>query len=391
MSAGNVVPVTQHWDLAIVGAGPAGSTAALAALHARPELRVLLLDRADFPRDKTCGDGITPHVFDVLAELGVTGLFDDWEPVRRLNLSLGTAQVQRDLRRPTWVIPRQVFDARLVTAATDAGATLQRRRVKSVERVDEGVLIDGELFAPVVIGADGAHSMVRTAAGLPPARRRALALRGYVPTPADRAGLQVIAYGPGRQPSYAWSFDRGDGYSNVGYGELLASRRPTPSRTVLMQRLEELLPGATGEGDHWKGHHLPLSSWRWPHPDGRILLAGDAASLINPMTGEGIYDAVVSGMLAGRTAAVTPSAAAGARYRAAVRARLGSHQRHTAAVARLSSSPALVTLGIHAAARNQQVFDDLVEVGLASGRVTRRAVRSLVSAGLNAAGDLVRQ
>ena len=373
------MPVTQQWDLVIVGAGPAGSTAALAALHARPELRVLLLDRAEFPRDKTCGDGITPHIFDVLAELGVTGLFEDWQPVRRLSLSLGQASVQRELRRPTWVIPRTVFDARLVESAVGAGAILQRRRVKSVVPGADGVMIDGELTAPVVIGADGAHSMVRTAAGLPPARRRALALRGYVPTPADRAGLQVIAYGPGQQPSYAWSFDRGDGYSNVGYGELLTRRRPTPSRTVLMQRLETLLPGATAEGDNWKGYHLPLSSWRWPHPDGRILLAGDAASLINPMTGEGIYDAVVSGMLAGGTAAITPSAAAGARYRTAVRTRLGSHQRHTAAVARLSSSPALVTLGIRAARRNQAVFDDLVEVGLASGRVSRRATRSLVS------------
>jgi len=373
------MPVTEQCDLAVVGAGPAGSVAAMAALRARPGLRVVLLDRADFPRDKTCGDGITPHVFDVLAELGVTSLFDDWTPVRRLALSLGNAQVQRQLRRPTWVIPRQVFDARLVEAAVTAGASLQRRRVRTVEPGPDGVLIDGELRASVLIGADGTHSLVRTAAGLPPARRRALALRGYVPTPANRAGLQVISYGPGRQPSYAWSFDRGDGYSNVGYGELLTRRRATPSRSVLLQRLEELLPGATEEGRDWKGHHLPLSAWRWPHPDGRILLAGDAASLVNPMTGEGIYDAVVTGMLAGRTAATTLSGAAGQQYRRAVRARLGSHQRHTAAVARLSSSPALVTLGIRAAARNQDVFDDLVEVGLASGRVTRRAVRALVS------------
>ena len=372
----------QQWDLVIVGAGPAGTAAALGALAVEPKLRVALLDRADFPRDKTCGDGITPHVFDLLAELGVTGLFEDWEPVRQLTLTLGNAGVQRPLRRPTWVIPRQVFDARLVEAAVSRGAHLQRHRVKALQRLADGVLVDGELRASVLIGADGAHSVVRSAAGLPPARRRALALRGYAPTPAARAGQQVIAYGPGRQPSYAWAFDRGDGYSNVGYGELLTRRRPAPSRAALMQRLEELLPGSTDDGSDWKGHHLPLSSWRWPHPDGRILLAGDAASLVNPMTGEGIYDAVVTGMLAGRTAATTGTAAAGAQYRATVRARLGSHQRHTAAVARLSSAPALVTLGIHAAARNQQVFDDLVEVGLASGRVTRRSFRGLLSAGL---------
>ncbi len=376
----------QQWDLVIVGAGPAGTAAALGALAVEPKLRVALLDRADFPRDKTCGDGITPHVFDLLAELGVTGLFEDWEPVRQLTLTLGNAGVQRPLRRPTWVIPRQVFDARLVEAAVSRGAHLQRHRVKALQRLADGVLVDGELRASALIGADGAHSVVRTAAGLPPARRRALALRGYAPTPAARAGQQVIAYGPGRQPSYAWAFDRGDGYSNVGYGELLTRGRRTPSRAVLLERLAELLPGATDSGTDWKGHHLPLSSWRWPHPDGRILLAGDAAGLVNPMTGEGIYDAVTTGMLAGRTAATAltqgDTAAAGARYRSAVRTRLGSHQRHTAAVARLSSVPALVTVGIRAAAGDQAVFDDLVEVGLASGRVTPRAVRGLVSSGV---------
>jgi len=273
VNAGSVIPVTAQCDVAIVGAGPAGSVAALAALRARPGLRVVLLDRAEFPRDKTCGDGITPHVFDVLTDLGVTGLFDDWNPVRRLTLSLGQAQVERELRRPTWVIPRQVFDARLVEAAVGAGAILQRRRVRSVEPGADGVLIDDALTAAVVIGADGTHSMVRSAAGLPPARRRALALRGYVPTPAKRAGLQVISYGPGRQPSYAWSFDRGDGYSNVGYGELLTRRRPAPSRAALMQRLEELLPGSTDDAPSGRAityrsprgaGHTPTVASCWP-------------------------------------------------------------------------------------------------------------------------------
>ena len=69
------------WDLVVVGAGPAGSAAALSALRARPGASVLLLDRADFPRDKSCGDGIAPHVLDVLARLGVEDVVADHRPV----------------------------------------------------------------------------------------------------------------------------------------------------------------------------------------------------------------------------------------------------------------------------------------------------------------------
>src|SRR4051794_39945298 len=98
------------WDLVVVGAGPAGAAAALGALHAEPRARVLLLDRADFPRDKSCGDGIAPHVLDVLAGVGVTSLLDDWSPVRTLHIRHGPELVSRTMARPAWVVPRKVFD-----------------------------------------------------------------------------------------------------------------------------------------------------------------------------------------------------------------------------------------------------------------------------------------
>ncbi|MGC3004654.1 NAD(P)/FAD-dependent oxidoreductase, partial [Streptomyces sp. G35A] len=72
-----MAPASAQWDLAVIGAGPAGAAAALGALRADASLRVALLDRADFPRDKACGDGVAPHVLDLLAEAGVTGLVDD--------------------------------------------------------------------------------------------------------------------------------------------------------------------------------------------------------------------------------------------------------------------------------------------------------------------------
>ncbi|MBB5788841.1 geranylgeranyl reductase family protein [Jiangella mangrovi] len=368
------------WDLVVVGSGPAGSATALGALTADPRLRVLLLDRADFPRDKACGDGISPDVTDVLAVLGVPGLLDDWAPVRRLELARGEDRVSRPMRRAVRVVPRTVLDHRLLAAAVGAGARFERRRVRSVRSRGDVVVVDGDIAARVAVGADGAYSVVRKAAGLPPARRRAIALRGYVATPPRWSGLQVIAFDPHVTQAYAWCFDRGDGLASVGYGAFATDGL---TRAALLRRLGEVLPGAE-DGTDWRGHHLPLSSWRWAQPGGPLLLAGDAAGLINPMTGEGIHYAVATGALAGRAAAAAVSAgrpgSAGGRYRTAVRAMLGPHLRHTAGAARLSAVPAVLRAGITAARRDQGVFDDLVDLGLGQGRLTRHVLAGLARA-----------
>ncbi|HLK94278.1 MAG TPA: geranylgeranyl reductase family protein [Nocardioidaceae bacterium] len=378
-----------RWDLVVVGAGPAGSAAALGALHAQPDLSVLLLDRADFPRDKACGDGVAPQVLDVLAGVGVQGLLDDRVPVGRLRLRSAGAAVSRTMARPAYVVPRTVLDARLRDAAVTAGATVRRQRVRMVDAEPGQVRVD-DLRAAVVVGADGAHSEVarRLSAGGArrpvPGTRTALAIRGYAPVRAVDAGTQTIVFGPAVQPSYAWSFDRGDGLANVGYGELLRAGRPAPGRAQLIEQVERLLPGATVRGTDWRGHHLPLSSWGWTQPVGRCLLAGDAAHLVNPMTGEGIYYAVTTGVLAGRAAAASLRAdggrSAGRRYARAVSRALSGHLRHTSLAARLVSLPRVARAGIRAAADDQRVFDALVDLGLAQGRITPRVAGSLVRA-----------
>ncbi len=272
-----------------------------------------------------------------------------------------------------------------VSRAVAAGAVLRRQRVSSVHQNPHGTVVDGTTWAKVVIGADGAHSAVRSSVRAPAHRSRALAVRGYAPTPERRRGVQVIRFGGRRQPSYAWAFDRGDGLSNVGYGELLDRNgsAPAPTRSMMMEQLDELLPGAGAGGTQWRGHHLPLSGWRWHQPDGSTLLAGDAAGLVNPMTGEGIYYAVATGVLAGRAAARAVAAgtpaAAGRRYRRQVRRLLASHLRHTWVVSRLSRRPVVLDAGLRAAGRDALVFDDLVEIGLGDGRITPRLAAGLVA------------
>ena len=122
----------EHWDVVVVGGGPAGAASALAARRADPGARVLVLDRADFPRDKVCGDGIAPEALDVLAGLGLDpdALTDGFASVPRLRLrSPGGTTVERTMHRPAAVVPRAVFDGRLARrgAGLGGGAAPARR------------------------------------------------------------------------------------------------------------------------------------------------------------------------------------------------------------------------------------------------------------------------
>jgi geranylgeranyl reductase family protein len=358
----------------------------MGALAARPDARVLLLDRAAFPRDKSCGDGVAPHAVEVLERLGASGVTDGFRAVDVLRLGFADgAPVTGSMRRPAHVVPRAVLDARLVTAAVARGAQLRRHRVRVLGVRADHVLLDGDVRARVVVGADGAHSVVRRQVGVPDARpgHRALAIRGYAPVPADRDRAQVITFASHGWPAYAWSFPIGDGRANVGYGEVLRTGR-APARARLLERLHELLPGAGDAGADWRAHVLPLSSGRRRQPDGRVLLAGDAMSLVNPLTGEGIYYAVLSGALAGRAAVGTGDA--GRTYRVALRAELGRHLRHTSTAALLARRRRVVDAGLVAARRNEAVFDDLVELGLGRGLLTSRLLGGLLRAGVTTAG-----
>jgi geranylgeranyl reductase family protein len=367
-----VEPAVQHADVVVVGGGPAGAACAAAVRHVCPDSSVLVLDRSDFPRDKVCGDGIAPQALDVLAGLGIdtAALTDGFPPVPRLRLSSpGGTTVERAMHRPAGVVPRAVLDGRLLEQVLASGVRFRRHTVRRVTAHPTHVDVDGQITAGVLVGADGAESVVRRSLGLVPNApdRLAVAIRGYAPELPGQAGVQVISTTGLHWPAYAWSFPLGDGRANVGYGELVGDG---VSRAGLIEGLHRLLPGAQPTG--LRAHRLPLSTGRPRLPDGRVLLAGDASSLINPLTGEGIFYAVLSGALAG--AAAAHGARAGAVHRRMLRQRLGGHLRASGTASQLSRWPVVMDAAVRAAAADQRVFDDVVALGLVDGRLTARTL-----------------
>lgn len=299
------------YDLIVVGAGPAGST--LAREAAGGGARVLLLDRAEFPRDKPCGGGVNLRAasllpFDLAAvtERTVTGL--------RVSLNLSGDFTRRYSRPLCYMTQRSRLDAFLVEKACASGAELRDgETVRSIESDTKSVTVrtrGGSFRGRLLAGADGANGIVARATGLDGGRSLAVALEANLPCPGgipDR-WRQTIAMDLGLLPGgYGWLFPKED-HLNLGVG---GWRHFGPRLRSLLDRLTRHYDLRETGLEHVRGHHLPIRQAGAPLASGRTLLVGDAAGLIDPLSGEGIYSAILSGNLAAkRVLAVLSGAAA---------------------------------------------------------------------------------
>jgi geranylgeranyl reductase family protein len=354
---------TEDFDVAVVGAGPAGSVAAL--VLARAGARVALVDKAAFPRDKACGDAVGPRGVALLDDLGLT-------PVAGHTARLGDMVVVgpsgRRVRLPCFegigypghgvAVPRVGFDSWLAEKALDAGAEPVTGRVEHIGTEQDITLEldDGRrLHAAAVIGADGATSGVADAAGLVDARRVlwGFAIRVYLDEPAALPHIVLWEREPGRIfPGYGWLFPGPDGRANAGLGVGTMSDRRAGAGAVRLlpafldhlRRLGLVDDPGDGSGPGRLGGWLKMGMVGTTPAAGRVLLAGDAAGLVNPLQGEGIAHAMTSGRLAAEAVVAGPGTAA-ARYRAAIaRDHLGYHRVAAAAHAGLVGRPAAAAL-----------------------------------------------
>jgi geranylgeranyl reductase family protein len=303
----------EEYDVAVVGAGPAGSSAARAAALAGA--RVVVLDRAAFPRYKTCGGGL---IGPALAAL--PGAPPVRASITRVSLSLaGGRRRTRTVDEPCLqMVTRAELDAWLLRCAADAGAEVRVPcRVRSV--TDDVVDTDaGPLRAAVVVAADGTSSRLAREVGIRLARvdlglELELEAGPLAEEWADRVHLDWGSI-PG---SYAWVFPKGD---TLTVGVIAARGAGEATRGYLRDFVRWM-----GLDDrrvlHDSGHLTRCRTPDSPLGRGRVLLAGDAAGLLEPWTREGISFATRSGALAGAAAAAGPSGVV-ERYRAALSAEL---------------------------------------------------------------------
>jgi menaquinone-9 beta-reductase len=331
------------FDVIVVGGGPAGSTAA--GILARGGCSVLLLDRAAFPRHKACGDYLNPGCAAILARLGLrdTVAATDARPVAgmRVVTSSGGAVTLPFAGGAGWAVPRRILDHALLAHAADAGTRVEEQtRVTSIahERGEVRITAEGphgrrvSYTGGLVIGADGLHSTIARLAGAggPPRRGRFTVgtyVQGLVPErPLDGGDVGEIhlhrdyycgvAYLPGGLANVTLALRRErlrtwGGSLEVGYW---ATLRTFPQLAGRIDRARRAGAFATSG---------PLAYWRRGVVRGRVLLAGDAAAYIDPLTGQGLFLALRGAEMAAAAArrALDHGEAAAAAFRQYQRAR----------------------------------------------------------------------
>lgn len=374
-------------DVLVIGAGPAGATAARAL--AIGGARVRLLDRAAFPRNKPCGGLISGRALSRFPWLvdALTRIPTHW--ISKLHLqapSGGVAQLQ-SATPAGFTIRRVEFDHLLVQLAVEAGVELIEgveiaQAVESSDRVDVRAR-DGRTFhAPQVIAADGIYSVVARRLGINPAwPATSVALDMMEEAPADTLAAVDpatlwVSYGHDRSEGYAYVFPKKE-HVNVGIGYVLdhyrrrVDRPPYELQAALVDRLRAagVLRG-TSSRRHFTPFQIPVGGPLTRTATRRVIVAGDAGGFVNGITAEGIYYAMVSGELA----AVALRGEGPAAYQDLWRREVGAELRDSVLVQRdLLTHPARVDAVVAGASRNPDLAGLLVRYAM--GEVSYRTAR----------------
>lgn len=316
-----------EYDVIVVGGGPGGSTAA--SFLSRAGKNVLLLDRATFPRDKTCGDATSGKSVKILQELGIIDRVEKLEHRKMYGVIFSSpkgtvvhidSKEKRQQKYPGFICPRFYFDNVLFQNAKSLCETHEQFMVKEVIQKDGFVVgvkgtdlktnTDREFYAKVVVGADGAAGVVAKQVGSlnTDISHQVSAVRTYYDGVEGLKDAIELHFVPGLIPGYFWIFPLPGKKANVGVGMIVRD----------MQKNKLNLQSAMFDAiakhplfkerfrnaklvDKVKSWHLPLGSKETKRYGNGFVLVGDAASLIDPFSGEGIGNSIVSGKVAAQT------------------------------------------------------------------------------------------
>jgi geranylgeranyl reductase family protein len=278
------------FDVAVVGAGPAGSTAAYRL--ARAGARVLLVDKAVFPRDKPCGGGVTARAARLLP-FSLEPVVEDRIERLECRLRYGRSRFVRTARQPLALMTqRRRLDHFLLEHAAEAGADV-RDGVTVADVREGGLTVDGEeVQARLVVGADGCNGTTARALGLGDGILHGVALEANFPYEPRFARTMVLEIGAIRG-GYGWIFPKRD-HVNVGVG---GDESEGPRLRAELGRLCRAYGVDPDAGVDQRGYRLPLRRPESRLARGRAAVIGDAAGLVDPFSGDGMYEAFLSSQL----------------------------------------------------------------------------------------------
>ena len=389
-------------DVVVVGAGPAG--AAAATLLGRAGLDTVVVDKAKFPRDKICGDGLTAGALRLLEELGLepskvaswTDAQDVWvRSPRGRTIELG---LPRGTGRFAAIATRRDLDAALVDLARKSGAdVLDGHALEGASEDHEGVTVQVEGVGPLrarwAIGADGMWSPLRKHLGVATEGYRGEwhAFRQYVSGVGPLASRDLyISFEPDILPGYFWSFPLQGGRANIGFGIQRGGGLRTKDMTRLWAdllarpHLREVLGDAVADEPH-RAWPIPARVDRSVPTTRRTLFVGDAVAACDVLTGEGIGQALASGMRAAESIRdAGPSGDAAAAYATALRQELLADHRMSALLVKGLSTTARADAAIALAGANdwtrrnfaRWLFEDYPRALIATPRRWRRGAVS---------------
>ena len=393
----------KHYDIIIVGGGPAGTSAALYA-H-KMGLKTIILDKNTFPRDKICGDALSGKSVKYMRELGVLDQVANLNgsTIRRItfgspshkqfDIHLNNPQNKGDIKEG-YVIPREIYDNFLFEKAKEVTEIIENFNVNDLLYENNKIIgISGkhkkevhQIYAPLILGCDGAKSTIARKLGFhtEDQENTAIAIRCYYEGVKGLTDQIELHFVDEVLPGYFWLFPAGDNIANIGLG--LSKKFAKKDERKLSQILDEVTASPYFKDrfsnakklEKPKGWSLPLGRIQRPSYGDGFMLLGDAAGLIDPFTGEGIGNAMASAKFAVEVASEAKknndySKDVLSKYHKLVWDELGSELRTSTKLQNLSNYRTLLNIVINKASRNKDIQD------IISGMLTKEISKDKLS------------